>query len=103
MVNDRDRALFPICLFTDCRISEALVLQVTDIKNKTITFRKSTTKGKLKTRTINIPVPLIEYLASYQPPPNPYNPYLFPSREGKALSRSMTDKLLSAACRKIGH
>ena len=75
LISSRDRCLFAICLFTGCRISEALSLQVTDIKNKTITFRKSTTKGKLKTRTIDIPVPLIEYLASYQPPPNPYKAY----------------------------
>ena len=37
----------------------------------------STTKGKLKTRTIDIPVTLAEYLEEYQPPVNPYNPYLF--------------------------
>lgn len=101
-ITPRDRLLFAICLFTGCRISEALALQVTDIKNKTITFRKSTTKGKLKTRTIDIPTPLIEYLADYQPPPNPYNPYLFPSREGKALTRSSADKLLRAASSRIG-
>ncbi len=102
LISQRARCLFAICLFTGCRISEALALQVTDIKNKTITFRKSTTKGKLKTRTIDIPAPLVEYLAEYQPPPNPYNRSLFPSREGKPLSRSMADKLLRAACRRIG-
>ncbi len=101
-VSPRDRCLFAICLFTGCRISEALALQVTDIKNKTITFRKSTTKGKLKTRTIDIPVTLLGYLEEYQPAPNPYNPYLFPSRAGKALTRSMADKLLRAACHRIG-
>ncbi|MGK7892779.1 MAG: tyrosine-type recombinase/integrase [Xenococcus sp. (in: cyanobacteria)] len=101
-LGDRDRCLFAICLFTGCRISEALALQVTDIKNKTITFRKSTTKGKLKTRTIDIPVTLLGYLEEYQPLPNPYNPYLFPSRAGKPLTRSMADKLLRAACSRIG-
>ena len=101
-VSDRDRALFAICLFTGCRISEALALQVTDIKNKTITFRKSTTKGKLKTRTIDIPGSLTKYLAEYSPLPNPYNPYLFPSRISKPLTRSMADKLLRAACSRIG-
>ena len=59
LVNERARCLFAICLFTGCRISSALPLQVTDIKNKTITFRKSTTKSKLKTRTIDIPAPLV--------------------------------------------
>ena len=71
---ERNCTLFAICLFTGCRISEALALQVTDIRNKTITFRKSTTKGKLKTRTIDIPTPLKQYLDEYQPAPNPYNP-----------------------------
>ena len=37
LVTSRARALFAICLFTGCRISSALSLQVTDIKNKTIT------------------------------------------------------------------
>ena len=101
-VKNRDRTLFAICLFTGCRISEALALQVTDIKNKTITFRKSTTKGKLSTRTIDIPEPLKQYLDEYQPVPNPYNLHLFPSRLGKALSRSMADKTLRAACKRIG-
>lgn len=49
-----DRALFGICLFTGCRVSEALALQTTDIKGETLTFRKSTTKGKLKTRIVDI-------------------------------------------------
>ena len=48
LTSKRDRALFAICLFTGCRISEALALETTDVKNQTITFRKSTTKGKLK-------------------------------------------------------
>ena len=56
------RCLFAICLFTGCRISEALSLQKSDIKNQTITFRKSTTKGQLKTRTIDTPVALNQYL-----------------------------------------
>ncbi len=102
LIKPRDRCLFAICLFTGCRISEALALQKTDIKNKTITFRKSTTKGKLKTRTVNTPVALVKYLDEYEPPPNEYNPYLFPSREGKHLTRIMADKILRAACKRIG-
>ncbi|MEH1835964.1 MAG: hypothetical protein V7L29_28925 [Nostoc sp.] len=46
----RHRALFGICLFTGCRVSEALALKKIDIKSGTITFRKCTTKGKYKTR-----------------------------------------------------
>ena len=37
-----------------------------------------------------------------QLPPNLYNPYLFPSREGKHLTRIMADKILRAACKRIG-
>ena len=62
LISARDRCLFAICLFTGCRISEALSLQKSDIKNQTITFRKSTTKGQLKTRTIDTPVALNQYL-----------------------------------------
>ena len=51
LIKPRDKCLFAICLFTGCRISEALALQKNDVKNQTITFRKSTTKGKLKTRS----------------------------------------------------
>ena len=54
LLTERDRALFGICLFTGCRVSEALALQTTDIKSGTLTFRKSTTKGKLKTRVVDI-------------------------------------------------
>jgi len=53
LTSPRDRALFAICLFTGCRISEALALQTSDIKSGTITFRKSTTKGKLKICRLN--------------------------------------------------
>jgi integrase len=53
-LSPRDRALFGICLFTGCRVSEALALQTTDIKGGMLTFRKSITKGKLKTRVVDI-------------------------------------------------
>lgn len=36
----RDRALFGICLFTGCRVSEALALQTTDMKGGTLTNRQ---------------------------------------------------------------
>ncbi len=37
-----------------CRVSEALSLQTTDIKGEMLAFRKSTTKGKLKSRIVDI-------------------------------------------------
>lgn len=99
--SNRDRVLFGICLFTGCRISEALALQTTDIKGGTLTFRKSTTKGKLKTRMVDIQPLLAEFLAKYKPAkPGP----LFPGMRGRTvhLTRFMADKILRTACQRVG-
>jgi hypothetical protein len=54
----RDRALFAVCLYTACRISEAITLHQRDVLDSKgrvrpeITIRKGNTKGKLATRTI---------------------------------------------------
>ena len=99
-VRERDRALFGICLFTGCRVSEALALQTTDIKGGTLTFRKSTTKGKLKTRVVDIQPGLAQLLADYPTSPGA----LFPGMRGRSLTltRFMADKILKAACDRIG-
>ncbi len=98
-VTDRDRALFGICLFTGCRVSEALSLQTTDIKGGTLTFRKSTTKGKLKTRVADIQPGLATLLDAYQIKGGA----LFPGgRPGSTLTRFMADKILKAACKSVG-
>ena len=98
--SSRDRALFAICLFTGCRVSEALALQTTDLKNGTITFRKSTTKGKLKTRIVDIQPALAAILADYQPTTQGA---IFPGMHGRGhLTRYTADKLLRAACERIG-
>jgi integrase/recombinase XerD len=95
----RDRALFGICLFTGCRASEALALHTTDIKGGALTFRKCTTKGKLKTRVVDIQPGLALLLEDYRPKPGP----LFPGgRPGTVLTRFMADKLLKAACDRVG-
>jgi integrase len=44
-----------IRLFSGYHVSEALALQTTDIKSGAITISKSTTKGKHKTRIVDIP------------------------------------------------
>jgi len=99
-VSPRDRALFGICLFTGCRVSEALALQTTDIRSGVLTFRKSTTKGKLKTRVVDIQPGLATLLADYQPKPGA----LFPGMRGRSLTltRFMADKILKAACDRVG-
>jgi integrase/recombinase XerD len=98
-VSPRDRALFGICLFTGCRVSEALALQTSDIKGETLTFRKSTTKGKLKTRVVDIQAGLFVLLSEYQPSPGA----LFPGMQGRSptLTRFMADKILKAACDRV--
>ena len=100
LVTPRDRALFGICLFTGCRVSEALALQTTDIKGGMLTFRKSTTKGKLKTRVVDIQPGLASLLEKHQPSKPGF---LFPGgRPGRAMTRSMADKILKKACDRIG-
>lgn len=97
----RDRALFGVCLFTGCRVSEALALQTTDIRSGTLTFRKSTTKGKLKTRVVDIQPGLAQLLADYQ---QDLSGALFPGVRGltEHLTRYSADKILKAACERCG-
>ncbi len=98
---ERDRALFAICFFTGCRVSEALALQVSDIKGGTISFRKNITKGKLQTRIVNIQPGLAAILANYTPSKAGA---LFPGRCGMTehLTRFAADKILKNACNRIG-
>jgi integrase/recombinase XerD len=98
---ERDACLFAICFFTGCRISEALHLETSDIIEGIITFRKSTTKGKLKTRTIPIHPALAIYLETYHPKKTGA---LFPGQVGrnKYLSRASADRILRRACECVG-
>lgn len=104
-VSSRDRALFGICLFTGCRVSEALALQTTDIRGGTLTFRKSTTKGKLKTRAVDIQPGLAQLLADYQDQlVLSKSAALFPGMRGRSptLTRFSADKILRDACLRVG-
>ena len=57
---DRDRALFAVCLYTACRIGEAITLAKRDVYDTKgnvrpeLIIRKGNTKGKLATRTIPV-------------------------------------------------
>lgn len=99
-LSERDRALFGICLFTACRISEALNLRTTDIKPNVIIFRKSNTKGKLATREVDICPTLNGLLADY----HPKGEWLFPGQRGLRvnLSRGRADRILRDACARVG-
>ncbi len=96
----RHRALSGICLFTGCRVSEALALQTSDIKGETLTFRKSTTKGKLKTRVVDIQPGLAQLLAEYQ---LVKEGALFPGMRGRSptLTRFAADKVLRSGCKRV--
>lgn len=103
--NNRDRCLFSICLYTGCRISEALALMVDDITFGYIILRKSTTKGKKATRTIPINPKLNQILETYLNESNPYE-WLFPShhnaKTSKQMTRSAADLILKNALTRIG-
>lgn len=99
----RDKALFGICFFTGCRISEALQLLTSDITKDAITFRKDITKGKLQTRRAYISNDLQQILKEYTPRNNPHNA-MFPGKRGVSvfLSRDAADKILRKTCKSLG-
>lgn len=106
--NTRDRLIFGICYFTACRISECLSLRWDDIKNNTITFRRANTKGKLKTRIVNIHSQLekliLEYIKSGYYYKSNKTGYIFPSTGASKMTmgRARADVILSTACAKVG-
>lgn len=99
--NPKYGCLFAICFFTGCRVSEALHLETSDIREKTISFRKNITKGKLKTRTVAINPALQRFLDNYHP--GKAGPF-FRGRCGVAeyLSRGTADNILRKACKAVG-
>lgn len=107
----RDRALFAVCLYTACRISEAVTLKkrdVYDLKGSVrpeIIIRKGNTKGKLATRTIPVLEDLRVKLEAYTPRNDSI--YLFPGNEKHSratthLHRDSAIWLLNQACKRVG-
>jgi integrase/recombinase XerD len=97
---DRDRALFGVMLYCGCRVSEALALTTADVTKTHITFRKGTTKGKCRTRQMNIHPQLRVLLDAYD---NGGKTFLFPGRHSRGqLTRSAADTLLKEACDRCG-
>ena len=107
LTNNRDRALFGICLYTACRINEACTLRLTDVYNRlgsvrnSIIIRKENTKGKLATRTIPIISDLRSLLSDYYPSPRTW--FLFPGRRGKShIHPDSAARILREACERTG-
>lgn len=99
--NPKYACLYAICFFTGCRVSEAIHLETTDITEDFIVFRKSNTKGKLKTRTVDIHPALRRFLEAYRPiEAGP----MFPGRRciSTFISRNTADRVLRTACKKVG-
>jgi integrase/recombinase XerD len=100
LITKRNSAIFTLCLFMEYRLSNTLALLTTDVRNNTITFRQSTTKGKLKTRQVAITPAFGKILPPYQPPSHGA---LFLGMHGRGhLTRFMAAKLLKEACQRIG-
>lgn len=105
--SSRDRALFGICLYTACRITEACSLRRKDVFDEKrrvrpeLIVRKANTKGKLATRTIFVSEDLRLLLNDYNPPS--YQWFLFPGRHGKGhINSDSAARILRAACSRVG-
>ncbi|MEP0874021.1 site-specific integrase [Trichocoleus desertorum AS-A10] len=103
---DRDRALFGICLYTGCRISEACSMLTTDAYDASgvrmkITLRKANTKGKQETRQIPVSAVLKGYLEMYRAGAS--KQYLFPGRHGRGhINPKSADEILRETCDRLG-
>jgi integrase/recombinase XerD len=102
LFSERDRAVFAICLYTGCRISEALSIRLSDISNCVITLRKNSTKGKRGSRSLPISPSLETILNDYLAITFP-GEFLFPGRDGtKPLTTAYADLVLRETCLKLG-
>ena len=102
LFSERDRAVFAICLYCGCRISEALSIRAGDIANGVITLRKNSTKGKRGSRSLPISPRLETILNDYLRITSP-GEFLFPGRDGtKPLTTAAADLVLRESCQKLG-
>lgn len=102
LLNPRDRAVFAVCLYCGCRISEALSIRAGDIANGVITLRKNSTKGKRGSRSLPLSPSLETILNNYLRITSPGD-FLFPGRFGtKPLTTAYADLVLRETCQKLG-
>lgn len=103
--NNRDRALFGVCLFSACRIRECCTLLTQDIYTPKgnvrprLIIRKSNTKGKLATRSIPVIEDLRRLLVEYYPLAG--DDYLFPGRSDGHISEDSAARILRVACQQV--
>ena len=105
--NDRDRALFGVCLYTACRINEACTLNTEDVYDKKmrvrdeIIFRRHNTKGKLAARAVPVIEELLLLLVKYKP--DSRDGFLFPGRHGKGhINSESASRILRFTCESVG-
>ena len=102
---DRDRALFGICLYTGCRVSEACSMLTTDAYDAAgvrakITPRKANTKGKQETQQIPVNAVLKGYLEMYRAGAG--KQYLFPGRYRRGnINPKSADEILRETCDRL--
>lgn len=90
--------LFAIAYYCACRISEALALTTHDLAGSIVTPCKSTTKGKVATRTLPMHPKLNRYLEIYNLPSG----LIFPGCNGdKPLTRASADLRIRSACKRV--
>jgi len=104
--NIRDRTLFGVCLFSASRIREACTILTEDVYTPKgqvraqFVLRKSSTKGKLATRSIPIIEDLRRILIEYYPKAGKI--YLFPGRSKGHISHDSAARILRLACERVG-
>ena len=101
----RDRALFAICLFTGCRISEALQLTAERVTGQLHYLYRDTRTGKTGTQQVEIMPALRSFLEDWQRSGEmPQSGYLFKScvssKQGY-MSRANAALILKDACERI--
>jgi len=103
--NNRDRALFGVCLFSACRIRECCTLLTQDIYTlkgdvrPRLIIRKSNTKGKLATRSIPVIEDLRRLLVEYYPMAG--DDYLFLGGSDGHISEDSAARILRTACQQV--
>ena len=92
------RAIFSICFYTGCRVSEARQLKAEDVVGNAIVLRKETTKTK-RTRSVPMHPQLKQILDAAE---LPTAGYLFPGRKSGCVTRQACDTALRVACDRLG-